>query len=646
MNMGVIARKNIQGNLQRYLAYFFSCVFAVSVFFIFASFIYHPDVDEENMYGASLVINGLTAAQIVIIVFSLFFIAYSNSAFLQARKKEFGLLSLLGMTNRQLQRMIYLEQTIVSFISIGCGILLGLLFSKLFFMVMNTILKASTPIGFAVVPKAIVLTVIGFIIVFQFLTIFSLVRLKSKEIIELLKASKQPKGFPTYSKWLSLLSFVCIGACYYLAASANLIDMIARVLPILLLVLIGTYFFFTQGSIALYRRLYQHKPSFYSGTTMITRSNVLFRLKDHARMLFLTSIITAVILTASGTVYMFYGDLKKQGVDNMPQAIGWVEHDASTFNVLTKDEVEKALKDADSKITYTIDETGIPVSYMITNLSGDQVKTDALMIPESLYNKIAEIKNIEKVNVAVNNAFINYPYKSIDYDYFEVGEKAPITMSTGEKLTFTMDKQLDNGILTPVGVATHLFVVDDKTYEKHAESVPLSKQARVVGYELEDWENEVEVSKKIGSMVDNRHEYSYQVRAPGYQIMKQATGLTLFIGLFISVLFFAVQGSMMYLRLFTEIEDTRTQLFALRRIGMSHKEMRSIIGNQISFLFFVPFVVGTIHAAFAYIALSNMLYSSLVVPSLLVIGIYFVFQVVYYVITRAIYERNVLRGMF
>lgn len=628
------------------MAYFFSCVFAVSVFFIFASFIYHPDVDEENMYGASLVINGLTAAQIVIIVFSLFFIAYSNSAFLQARKKEFGLLSLLGMTNRQLQRMIYLEQTIVSFFSIGCGILLGLLFSKLFFMVMNTILKASTPIGFAIVPKAIVFTVIGFIIVFQFLTIFSLVRLKSKEIIELLKASKQPKGFPTYSKWLSLLSFVCIGACYYLAASANLIDMIARVIPILLLVLVGTYFFFTQGSIALYRKLYQHKPSFYRGTTMITRSNVLFRLKDHARMLFLTSIITAVILTASGTVYMFYGDLKKQGVDNMPQAIGWVEHDASTFNVLTKDEVEKALKDADSKITYAIDETGIPVSYMITNLSGNQVKTDGLMIPESLYNKIADIKNIEKVNVAANNAFINYPYKSIDYDYFEVGEKASITMSTGEKLHFIMDEQLDNGILTPVGVATHLFVVDDTTYEQYAEIIPLSKQARVVGYELEDWENEVEVSEKIGAMVDNRHEYSYQVRAPGYQIMKQATGLTLFIGLFISVLFFAVQGSMMYLRLFTEIEDTRTQLFALRRIGMSHKEMRSIIGNQISFLFFVPFVVGTIHAAFAYIALSNMLYSSLVVPSLLVIGIYFVFQVVYYFITRAIYERNVLRGMF
>lgn len=32
MNLRTIARKNILGNLQRYVAYFLSCVFAVSVF--------------------------------------------------------------------------------------------------------------------------------------------------------------------------------------------------------------------------------------------------------------------------------------------------------------------------------------------------------------------------------------------------------------------------------------------------------------------------------------------------------------------------------------------------------------------------------------------------------------------------------------
>ncbi|MDI3410782.1 hypothetical protein QKW52_12770 [Bacillus sonorensis] len=88
MNMRVIARKNIQGNIQRYLAYFLSCVFTVSVFFIFSSFIYHPDVTEDNIYGGETVKACLYAAEVIIIVFAIFFIMYSNSAFLQARKKN------------------------------------------------------------------------------------------------------------------------------------------------------------------------------------------------------------------------------------------------------------------------------------------------------------------------------------------------------------------------------------------------------------------------------------------------------------------------------------------------------------------------------------------------------------------------------
>lgn len=107
MNISTLARRNLTGHFQRYLAYFLSCSFAVAVFFTYASFIKHPDVVNGNIPAADLVRVGMTAAQIIIVVFSFFFIAYSNSAFLQVRQKEFGLLSLFGMSNRQLRTLIY-----------------------------------------------------------------------------------------------------------------------------------------------------------------------------------------------------------------------------------------------------------------------------------------------------------------------------------------------------------------------------------------------------------------------------------------------------------------------------------------------------------------------------------------------------------
>ncbi|MDR4433116.1 ABC transporter permease [Bacillus tequilensis] len=644
MNLRTIARKNILGNLQRYVAYFLSCVFAVSVFFVFTSFIFHPDVNEDNVYGGSLVKTCLSAALIVIIVFCIFFISYSNSAFLQARKKEFGLLTLFGTSKQQLRKMIYYEQSLISLAAIAAGIGAGLLFSKLFFMVMTWMLSVKVPISFVIVPKSFVLTAAGFLILFQTLLILSLGRIRKLEIIELIKSAQKPKSLPAYSKWLAVLSVLCLGGGYYLAASANAIDMVFRVFPILILVLIGTYFFFTQSSVAFFRMLYRKKHSFYKGTNIIVRSNMIFRLKDHARMLFLTSIITAVILTATGVIYMFYSDLQRQEEQSIPQSVSWVEKDASRFQVMEPKTAESTLKQADAEIKYKVNATGIPVTFETDLPFGNRkAKAGALLISENTYNQIAKEKGYPVIHLQHQEAFINVAFQMMIKDTFGAGEKAAFHMKSGKSLSYVMKKQRNQGILMPVGEISRLLVVSEKSFDSLTQEVPLKEQTRVIGYELEHWKETVDVSKKLEGMVPKEHQSDLQTRAPGYQVIKQAVALTLFIGMFVSVLFFIVQGSMLYLRMFTEIEDTRVQVLALKRIGITDKEIHSILGKQIGFLFFIPFIAGAIHAGFAYAALSNMLNSNLFLEAVLVICIYFVFQAVYYLVTRRIYKRAVLR---
>lgn len=88
--------------------------------------------------------------------------------------------------------------------------------------------------------------------------------------------------------------------------------------------------------------------------------------------------------------------------------------------------------------------------------------------------------------------------------------------------------------------------------------------------------------------------------------MKQIFGLTMFIGLFVSVLFFIAAGSMLYFKLFTEFQEDREQFIALKRIGLTDGELKKIVTTHIGMIFFLPFGVGVVHAAFALKTLGDI----------------------------------------
>ncbi|WHX92916.1 FtsX-like permease family protein [Peribacillus simplex] len=644
MNIRLLAKRNIQGNAQRYLAYFFSIVLSVSIFFIYASFIFHPDVVHANIPGGQLISRGLIAAEIVIIIFSVFFIAYSNAAFIQPRKKEFGLLTLLGMSKSQLRKLIYLEQTMVSLISILIGVGLGFLFSKLFLMAVSWLLAVEQPISFVFVPEAFVYTIVGFVLLFQLLSLLSLFHIGNAEVVDLLKDKQKPKKTPFVSKWLIALSAVCLSVSYYLACTMSMNNSYIRVMPILFFVLIGTYFLFSQSIVALCSRLYRKKKSLYGGTNLITQTNLIFNIKDYSRLFFLTSIITAVILTAAGTLFMFSADLKKQGINNIPQSIGWVENDASIYSIIEPSAVEKALKEDGFKILYKVNMTGLPITHMLPHMrTGESNENRSLLISESDYNNVAALRKIDPVKLSGKEALYVFPYGGLDYQFVQKGEQKELHYGK-QTIQVTMIGQRNQSIVAPIKSATTLMVVDDQLYHELTADVPLKEKVRVRGYEIRDWEESMETSSKIEKM-SNNPDHQLQTRAPIYQEMKQGSLLILFIGLFVSLLFFIVQGSMMYLRVFTNLEDKKIQIHALHRLGLTKKEIRQILCEEIRILFFAPFLIGMIHAIIAYVALSNLLGSNLFVYSAMVIGTYFLFQLLYYQVTKKMYERAVINSI-
>src|SRR5690625_1224138 len=103
------------------------------VFFTFAMFAFHPAFSKEGFNQDALL--GMGVAGVIIYVFSFFFVLYSMGAFLQSRKKEFGLLMMQGMSMRQVRFMVFLENIILGIFATVAGILLGTLFAQLIILI-------------------------------------------------------------------------------------------------------------------------------------------------------------------------------------------------------------------------------------------------------------------------------------------------------------------------------------------------------------------------------------------------------------------------------------------------------------------------------------------------------------------------------
>lgn len=164
MTFRSLALSNIRGNWRSYSAFFLSSVFSVMIFYIYAAFLYHPEVENGSIMAASKIRSGMMFCEYIIIIFSFLFVLYSNSAFLKTRQQEFGLFSLFGMTKAQLRKLVIYENAAIAVLAIAVGILLGMLFSKLFFMALAVLLKLEETIPFAAPLKAIGITAGGFLL--------------------------------------------------------------------------------------------------------------------------------------------------------------------------------------------------------------------------------------------------------------------------------------------------------------------------------------------------------------------------------------------------------------------------------------------------------------------------------------------------
>ncbi|GAB6416294.1 ABC transporter permease [Bacillus luti] len=638
MNFRQLALNNVKGNWRNYKAFLISSCLSIVVFFMYASFIYHPDVVSGNISMREMISKGLESMNYIVVIFSALFILYANSTFLRARKKEFGLLTLIGGTKSQLGRMIILEQLMLGSIAIVVGIGLGMLCSKLFFQALSVILKIDKTLPLVWNSKAVLITAGVYFILFLILSLFSVWTVGRLQIIDLLREARKQKVEPFAFTWLCVVGIGCIIVAYVLSFQVTFMNFIILFLPIVGLTIGGTYLLFTQGSTVVLKVLQKRKKSFYTYPNMFVLSNLIYKMKDNARFLFVISIITAVVSSAVGTLYVFFEDMSYKAVTSTPHAISYEEKGIHTHNVIKEGKTKELIKKHGFEDAREVTYVKLPGTQKITMFNSEH-EVPMAIVSEKEYN--AEVRKQKREQVReVHNAPGSATMVIMDManDMMKIDLSKPYEIKINGQ---TQSVQLNKPTSFSVFNDSEYLIVNDQDFEKYAKLVPDEEKTKYYGYYIEDWKSTedlvLDLKKEIAP--DKQAELNNSVL--NYKNIRESGAITMFIGFFVAVLFFFFACSMTYFKWFNDKEQDRIQFKSLKRIGMTDKEIRKIAIRQMGVIFFIPILIGAIHSGFALHTLGKMLYLDLWKSGAIVIGAYVIASAIYFIIAQRGYLKHV-----
>lgn len=643
MTFRQFAFRNVLRNKRTYAAYFLSSAFSVMIFFVCALFLFHPSIADEMFYP--VVIQAMLGAELIMYVFSFFFVLYSVGAFLKTRKREFGILFMHGMTDRQFNKMVFLENMIIGVSAIATGIAFGIITGKLFLMAGSAFLGIP-PLPFRLPLRALGLTVASYVLLFIIISLCTSRLLRPKALIDLFQSGQRPKTAPRTSPWLSILAAVLLVVSYSLAATTSASTLALRMFPVTFMTMIGTYLLYTQLGVALVRRLKQSRRLAWRRTKLISLSSLHYRLRDHAQMFSMVTIVLAVSFCSVG-VFASIPVLTKQFNEDFPAAIGYL---AKAGDTSEKQHLHEIRQELESK--------KIPFETLSFRVKYTEVEPASAQIGQ-LQNPLALIA-FSDYKAAVLTAGLPFDEQSLS------GEDALVLIASQNDRAYIRDREHASyqihdselllheiGYSDHVGVPEYLLpemdddsrfgglVVSDETFAAITNPVRLE---RYTGFYVDDFTETEGIVPHLAPRGAVRYEmglpYALAVSGTLFALRDSLYNMLLFAALLVGTVFFIAAGSFLYFRLYADLDYDRRHYATISRLGMTDKEFRRIVTGQLALLFFVPIGVAIVHSIFAFVALQSYFYLSIAAEMGIVLISFLMMQILYFFFIRSQYLRK------
>lgn len=635
MTFQQFALNNIIRSKRTYVAHFLSSAFSVMVFFMYSLLVFHPDLQGElttvSVTLSALGKMGMQTSQYVIFIFSFFCLLYSVSVFLKTRKKEFGSLMLQGMSPRQLHQLVFLENMLIGITAIVCGILMGLILAKLILIISSNILGIHKGLTFYVPITAILMTFGAFLLLFLAISLLTLRIVKVGKIIELLRSEEKPRSEPKASIVLSLLAIILIIVGYELEFYFTLHQNLIFLIPTgVVLVIIGTYFIFTQFSVYILYKLKRKEAIFLKRLNLLTISELIYRMRDNAIMFFLVAIISAVSFTGIGT-FMALGN---PGLSEMTNPF------AFTYQSSLKNKQEEThVQEINNKLKEN------HFSYREATATPKETENNLIVFSLTDFNSIANALGKPRESLTNDNETIVVPITVTQQKKFRKKESISKTIDLIQgdlDIQFRVKKTVPYiGWDGQVSGKT-MIVVSDNMYEKIPSwSRDKTDLRKYHVFTVKDWEKSKEVASELEHSIpmDEKGDYFLSSLVRQWLSDKQENGILLIISALVGIVFFTFAASFLYARLYTDLERDQQQYMTIAKVGLTQNELKKVITRQLCIMFFLPLTLAVVHSVVAFTALQQLVSFSIVTDSVIILTCFICLQFMYFFVIRTRYLR-------
>ena len=621
-----LAKQNIRNNKSTYIPYIITCIFCIAMIYMMEFLRDCPTLDQAVRQADEVRMIVFTG-EIVVEIFCIIFLIYSNSFLMKRRQKEIGLYNILGLERNHIGIVMFLETIITSIGSLAGGIAAGIIGSKLALLLLLKLLHIPSVLGFYISVKGIFTCLFMFGIIFLMILFLNLAKIHLSRPVELLRGNNTGEKEPV-AKWLmALIGFICLGAGYYLAVTTESpIKAITIFLLAVILVMAGTYLLFTAGSIVILKFLRRRKSFYYRTGNFISISGMLYRMKQNAIGLASICILsTGVLLMISMTVSIYFG-MNDIMLNRYPYDVDMSVTSISEDECQTAIEAfEKAIADNKVPVEKSVEEIYLDI---VCSENGDQIlikpantirNSDSVLVL-SLLNQ-AEYERLTGISANLNDGeiFAWYPLAV---------QKDSVTVDETE---FTVKKWLDKNPLTCGEDAVSdnaVLVVTDEDFKKFDEmrtemykgvsSAPAGEDLTLhLGLDITGSETDkidfgtpvmevVKDLKKNGGLSENSWITS-GIRQQEYESYYADNGSLLFIGIFLGSLFLMGTAMIIYYKQISEGYEDQKRFEIMQKVGLSRREVRSSVRRQILMVFFLPLLMAMLHITMAFPMIRRML---------------------------------------
>ena len=577
------AYRNVFRNFRNYAAFFMASFFSVFVFFIYSMLMFHPEI--ESGFLGEVSIAGMVFAEIILVLFSWFFIFYSMRAFLEARTKEFAILLLIGMDRNQLGKLIIIETMTIGLFSCISGIIFGYAFSKFFFMIVREILNLSAlPLYLSWEP--FVLTLFVYLSAFIVISTTSMMFSPNIKIRDLIRGPKFVEVVDSYSKRNAILGVVLILIGYSLALITTKASLFTYTLLIPIFVTFGTYYFFTDTTLFIIDRMKHRKHFYWKRARMLGIAEQVQILRLNARMFFIVTLVSTLafltvgVLSAMSSYTSQYDKLNPIGIIYK----GEVDNPYEVEHVLSLIEDLEA-----GGISYHM------TRFSVVRQTSSYTSNPVEVFRETDINHLLFSYKYPLVNLKSGEAmFIPYSEDSIK----QLKETVVDTVLKENDVEITINSVYPKMFFPAAMISSNSIIISDEDFEllvNDFERAPdVEPGYHLFTFDIPNWTETENVGLGIQQLVAKEYMVSGEYSLPfyfenaglNYSYILATYSLLTLVGILVVAVFLLASGSFVYFKLYANLDREKKQFDTLKRIGLTDKEMKRLVTRNLIIQFF------------------------------------------------------------